>query len=171
MAGRPWGSQGAARITGESGGVMVLWAASGSTRGKVVSLLASRSNSVWQQSLLTHLAHESVATNHRIHLASWGSIFCAWYPDSKAARLAQGIFSWCGGPDAGGLGGSVGGRLRLGFLVDGGLVDSGSTCPTGVGFWLGCSGSGLGKPSWDRCSWSGVSSRSWSSRSSLYSRS
>ena len=39
-----------------------------------------------------HLAQESAATNHRTHLASWAPIFCAWYPDAKAARLAQGIF-------------------------------------------------------------------------------
>ena len=56
-----------------------------------MSLLASRCNSVWQRSRLTHLAQESVATNHRTHLASWAPIFCAWYPDAKAACLAQGI--------------------------------------------------------------------------------
>ena len=92
MTGRPWGSQGAERISGESGGVMVLWAASGSTRGKVVLVLASRCNSVWQRSLLTHLAQQSVATNHRTHLASWAPIFSAWSPYANAARLAQSIF-------------------------------------------------------------------------------
>ena len=41
---------------------------------------------------LTHLAQVSMATNHRTHLASWAPKLCAWYPDAKAARLAQGIF-------------------------------------------------------------------------------
>ena len=57
-----------------------------------MSLLVSRCNSVWQRSLLTHLAQESVATNHRTHLASWAPIFCTWNPDAKAVRLVQGIF-------------------------------------------------------------------------------
>ena len=71
----------------------------------------------------------------------------------------------------GGVGGAGCGRLGLGFLVDGGLGDAGGAGPADAGFCLGCSGSGLGAPSWCNCSWSGVSSRSWSSGSSLSSRS
>ena len=41
---------------------------------------------------LTHLVQASVATNHRMHLASWALISRAWYPDATAAHLAQGIF-------------------------------------------------------------------------------
>ena len=61
-------------------------------QGEDVSLVASRGNSVWQRSLLTHLAQAIVATNHRMHLASWALIFCAWYPDATATHLAQHIF-------------------------------------------------------------------------------
>ena len=50
-------------------------------------------------------------------------------------------------PGGGGSGGAGGGRLGLGFLVDGGLGDAGGAGPAGVGFSLGCSGSGLGAPS------------------------
>ena len=69
------------------------------------------------------------------------------------------------------MGGGGGGWLELRVLVDAGLGDTGGAGPTGVGFLLGWSGSGLGAPSWCSCSWSGVSSRSWSSGSSLSSRS
>ena len=89
MAGKPRGSLDADWISGESGDAIVLWAASGGTRGKVVSLVASRGNCVWQQSLLTHRTQVSVVTNDKTHLVSWQLIFHAWYHDTTAAHPAQ----------------------------------------------------------------------------------
>ena len=47
----------------------------------------------------------------------------------------------------GGVGGASGLGVKLQFLVDGGLGDTGRAGPAGAGFCLSCSGSGLGASS------------------------
>jgi len=71
---------------------MVLFDVFEGTRRKVLSLVVSRGNCVWQRALLTHMAQASVPSSHRRVLASWALIFRSWYPDATAAHLGQHTF-------------------------------------------------------------------------------